>query len=343
MRFNDKQIGLLTLVVLFVVGSWVALIMVQKNRAAKTHITVIFDELGSLQPEDPVTSRGYVVGKVGTVAWIDTKARVDLLLTEPMIIREGAVIRNENFSLMGQRRVEITPSAKGTIIDSDYIFEGVFEPGIAEAMHLMIKVQEQVIAVRSIVFMLHDGDANHPSIPQATKAVLDRSEQTLNELDRILQKANPQINGTLAQVNSLTSQAVKITQQTDTTLRLVEKQGHASIQSADQLLADMQKSLVTLIAFLDHLESQPFTQQLLDRKDLIIQVNDLIATLKSALALFDAKGGLKITDENGKPRPLTTFHNVNLIHKTAREKAQLRLLNSASSSPSTSPTSGSPQ
>ena len=324
MHLNDKQIGILTLLVLFLLGSLVALDMVEKNRAARTRVTVIFDELGSLQPEDPVTSRGYVVGKVGTVAWIDTKARVDLLLSEPMIFREGTVIRNENFSLMGQRRVEIVPSTQGKIIDSDYLFTGTFEPGIAEAMRFMVKVREQVLAVRNVVFLLSQGDADHPSIPQATEAVLQQSEKTIDELDRLLQKASPQINGTLAQVNSLTQQAEQVTLQTDSTLKVIETQGHADIEQTNQLLAEVQKSLITLIAFLDHFESQPFAQQLLDRKDLITQVNQLITSLNNVLAIFNPKGGLKITDENGKPRPLMTFHNVNLIHKTAREKARIR-------------------
>jgi len=324
MRISDRNLGILTIAVIVAVGAWVTLMMVIKNQQATTRLTALFTELGSLQPEDPVTSRGFPVGKVGNVYWQDGHAVVELLLDEPMILREGTVVRNENYSLMGQRRVEILSPLKGSILAPNHIYEGDFEPGIAEAMHLMEQVRLQVISVRDIVFLLRDGNKNTPSIPQATETILSQSELTLNELERILKVAKPKIHSTLIQANELTGQAIRITAQTDSTLRTVESEGHAAIVQAHQILQNASDASLKLSNLLDRVQSEPITQQLLYKKELITQLNEFVTTMQAAMQIFDENGNLKITDENGKPRGIAGLTNLNVFGKTARQKAKLQ-------------------
>jgi ABC-type transporter Mla subunit MlaD len=325
MSLSDRQLGLLTLLVLLGAGLWVSAMMVIKNQQATTRIIAIFDELGSLQPEDPVTSRGFLIGKVGQVSWIDRKAQVEILFDKPMILKQGTTIRNENFSLMGQRRIEININRDGETIDPDHLFDGEFEPGIAEAMHVISQVRNQVIAVRDLVFLLRDGDSTTPSIPGTVEKTLRQSDALLSQLERTLQIAKPKIANTLDDVDYLSNKTIQVSQQTDSALETLASQGTLTIAEAQKLILRVESSVDKLTLFLDKLESQPFSKELLEKKELIEKLSEFVSTLQGVLALFNSKGGLEIIDEQGNPRGLVSLKNINLLGSTAREKARLRI------------------
>lgn len=321
MRIEDRHIGLATLILLAGAIAWVSGMMVHKNQQAMRSVTVFFDEMGSLQPEDPVTSRGYPIGKVGTVVWRDGKAVVELLLDEPMILRSKTLIRNENFSLMGQRRIEIVPTKEGSIVGSDYVFRGQFEAGIAEAMHLVAEVRNQVIAVRDLVFLLTQGDSTHPSVSQHTEAILHQSETMLQEVERIANALQPWVHGTLHQVNQMTSDINTATLTTDTLVQKVSLAGKEGISDAHKLLGSLQQQMHSVDQALTDLQAQPVTQALLNDRKLMDDLQAMTQGMRAALELFDSTGNLAITDLQGNPRPLLTLSNINLVGATARQKA----------------------
>lgn len=324
MRLSNRQLGALTVLAIVSAGLWVAGQMVWKSRQATNRVTVLFPDMGSLQPQDPVTSRGFPVGTVGSVAWIDGMAKVELHLDEPMLLREGTEIRNENYSLMGQRRIEILPKHDGPIVSPDYVFEGTFESGIAEAMHLMAKVKEQVISIRDLVFLLGKGDSATPSIPQITEMALVQSETVISLLERTMKVARPALLQGLAQTEQMGYQAIDLTKQADTTIRLVHTKGTMTIAETKAMLARVQSTLQDLILFLEEFEAKPIAQQLLQKQEVIAKAASLVESLQSVLKLFD-KNGLVILDENGKPRGLSDISNINLLGKTARQKARIQL------------------
>jgi hypothetical protein len=298
--------------------------MAWKSRQATNKVIVLFPDMGSLQPQDPVTSRGFPVGTVGSVVWMDGMAKVELLLDEPMVLHEGTVIRNENYSLMGQRRIEILPMHDGPIAPPDFVFEGTFETGIAEAMHLMERVRTQVTAVRDLVFLLCKGDSANTSIPELTEKTLAQSEMVIGQLEKTLNLAKPAIKTQLDQVDALGAQAISISNQADSTIKLVHSKGQMTIAETKVILSHVEATLEELIVFLDEFESKPIAQQLLEKQEVIAKANHIVVSLQEILKLFD-KNGLVILDENGKPRALTDLSNINLFGKTAREKARIKL------------------
>lgn len=330
MRLSNRQLGAFFVLILLGAGLWVAGQMVWKSRQATNRVLVLFADMGSLQPQDPVTSRGFPIGHVGTVAWMDGMARVELFLDEPMLLREGTEIRNENYSLMGQRRIEILPNHKGSIVSPDHVFEGSFESGIAEAMHLMAKVRDQVIAVRDLVFLLREGDSSMPSVPQVTEKVISQSEFALAQLERTMNIARPALAKTLKQVDQMGAQAIDLSRQADTTMKLIHTQGRLTVAEARAILASVEHSLQGLILFLDDLEAKPIAQQLLHKQEVIAKASSLVESLQGILKLFD-KNGLVILDENGKPRGLMDISNVNLFGKTARQKVRIQIPDSPTS------------
>jgi|GEM_PF-430506 len=321
MKVTDRQLGLLTILVLLGAGLLVALLMYQKGLKATTRIHVVFDELGSLQPEDPVTSRGYPMGTVGAVKFIHNKAFLELVLDEPIFLREGTIIRNENFSLMGQRRVEIIQSQKGKIVSPDYVFQGEFEPGIAEAMHLISQVRLQVIAVRDLVFVLSFGDKNSQSIPALTEKMLAQSDQVITQLETTVNKAAPKIASGLSQIDKLTAQSVKLVQQTDSVLTEGTLAGEDGIRKSNELLLEVQKALVDINAFLEQFQSQPIVTDLLYKQEMLTKVNALVVTLQDIMKLFDKEGGMMIKDDKGQQRAIMGLRNVHMFGR-ASDKAK---------------------
>ena len=67
MKISDRTLGYISLVALIGLFAFIAYCMWDAHHEAKTIIQVDFDDLGSLQPEDQVTIRGYTVGTIGTL------------------------------------------------------------------------------------------------------------------------------------------------------------------------------------------------------------------------------------------------------------------------------------
>ena len=79
-------------------------------------------------------------------------------------------------------------------------------------------------------------------------------------------------------------------------------------KQADQLMNDFESSPVG---------------KLLENDSLIQKTNALIQSTQNLIKAFNTKG-LDIRDENGNKVSLIRWENINLIGKTAREKAKLR-------------------
>lgn len=327
MKINDKNLGILTVISLLIVIIATAGIMVKKSSKSSNRLWVEFTELGVLQPEDPVTSRGFNIGRIGTVQWKDHKALVEVVFDQPTILHRDMTLRNENYSIMGQRRLEITMDRNSPIVGPDHVFQGEFEPGIAEVLHLISDLKTQVFLVKDIVLLLESGDSSQQSVQTVFNNTVQSVESLLNDVEKVVNQAQPQIRKTLQQAHALGEQALEITAQADTALNTVATQGKQGLDEASQLILNMEKSFIVLLEFLEALEQQPFYEELLEKQEVIVQINSLIFHANELLSAFTKDGGFKVLDENGKPRGLMKLRNINLFGKTAREKARIRQKN----------------
>ena len=108
-----------------------------KSTSTVHQITLIFEDVGTLQPQDPVTKQGLIIGSVASVAYHDKSALVVISFDNPILLRDSSRFINYNYSLMGERRLKIIPSKKGSYIKPGQEIRGEFELGISEAMHKM--------------------------------------------------------------------------------------------------------------------------------------------------------------------------------------------------------------
>ena len=315
--------GYISLAALLGLFAFIAYCMWEAHHEAKTIIQVDFDELGSLQPEDQVTIRGYTVGTVGKVQWKGDRARIQIKFNEPVVIREGTQFNNVNYAIMGQRRVEIVPSKTGDILPDDYIHTGHFEPGIAEMLRLIENVNAQIVTFRELLHLIIEGDSTHLSAAELFEHVFTGLEGSLKNTERNLAILQPILNNLFVQVNNASSSLTQVTQQTDSTIKIVTNAVNEKIALAESALQAISSGAANTNRIIEEIETNPFYSKILYSSETIDNVNDLVSKLNELVRAIDTKG-IKVLDENGNPVKAFTWKNINIIGKTAREKARER-------------------
>lgn len=323
MKISDRAIGYVSFIAIIWIIAMVAIGMWQAHQASVYQITVDFDELGSLQPEDEVTIRGYHVGVVHSVTWLGDRSRVVLEFDNPVMFREGTEIRDVNYALMGQRRIEIYPSKTGKVLRDDFIHQGIFEPGIAEALRLIEDAIAQVEAIRQIALAVANGDSTHASFSTVFENSMKKVEDLLKQTEKLSVSVPEQIDAILATADSATNTIVTISNQTESTIKTLDSVATAQINKANNALATIKDGAASADSVFAAIETNPLLGKFLDSDSLIQEANKLIASLQDFIKVLDTKG-LDIRDENGNEIPLISWKNINLIGATAREKAKLR-------------------
>lgn len=323
MKISDRALGYISLIALLCLFAFIAFSMWDAHHEAKTIILVDFDELGTLQPEDQVVVRGYNVGTIGQVNWLGDRARIQIKLDQPMVIREGTQFNNVNYALMGQRRLEIVPSKTGKVLPNDYIHQGHFEPGIAEMLRYIENVNEQIIAIREVIHLVAEGDSTHASAKELLENIMQTIEGTLASAERNIGTLQPALNKLFAQANATTQGLVSVTQETDSTVKAVSDLINQKIQMADSALKVLSDGGRRMNEVIDSIESNPLYSKMLQTTETIEKINELVTKINELVLAIDTKG-LKVLDDNGNPVSLFSWKNINLIGDNARDKAKAK-------------------
>lgn len=323
MKLSDRTLGYLTLLVLLLIFAGVAIGMYDAHHEEAKCIYVEFDELGTLQPEDVVVVKGYTVGVVGDIVWLGDRARVQVKFTEPIIIREGTQFYDVNYALMGQRRLEIIPSKTGKVLPDDYVHTGVFEPGVAEALRLIEGVNEQLVMVRDMVRMLTDGDSAHASLQQVFEDVLQTVEVTMQNTEKMVASLQPTVNKIFNNVDSTTKVLIDVANQADTTIKTATNVVNEKLAQTEDALKTVSASVQKANDLIASIETNPEVDKLLNSAEVIEKTNEMVNKLSELIKAIDTKG-ITVYDDEGKPVKLIHFRNMNIIGKTAREKAAER-------------------
>lgn len=323
MKTSDRIIGYISLLALLGLFAGIAYGMFDAHEHITYKAYVDFTELGSLQPEDPVVIRGYTVGTIGKVTWMGDRARVEIKFDEPITLREGTQFNNVNYALMGQRRLEIVPNKKGKALPPDYIHQGNFEPGIAEALRYMEDVNAQITNVREVIMLITEGDSTHRSAQEIYENVMGTIEGILESADKTVDRLNPAINGIIKQINDAGNTVAGMADQVDTTVKTTTEALNAKIGEAENVIKSIAEGSEKAEKIIADIENSPAMSKLINSTEIVDKVADLTKKMNELIAAIDTKG-IKMYDENGKEVKLFTFKNTNLIGKTAREKAKIR-------------------
>jgi hypothetical protein len=295
--------------------------MYLQNRHSVNQLVVIYHEIGALQPEDPVTIRGVPVGEVLSISQSGQKARVVLDFYEPVKLRATSQFINENYSLMGARRINILMPNRGEWMDPTEVREGYFEPGIAEALHLMEGVRDQFMGLKDLLLTLKDGNENQPALSQTVFGVMAKTEEIGAQIEQDAVVIETQLLSTLQALSRMGKETIELTSAADLALKDLHQFSTGQLAQTHEFLISVQGSVTLMLQFLNELQDKTIYRELLEKKALIENVNSLVKSLQ-AISNFLSQKGLVFEDEKGKRKGILKFSNVNLLGKTAREKAK---------------------
>lgn len=323
MKISDKALGYFSFFAIILLLGVVTLEMYNAHQINIYEIEVDFKELGSIQPQDAVTIDGYKVGQIGSIKWLGDKARLQLKFDEPVALRKGTRIINSNYALMGQRRIEIIRSKTGEVVPKDYVFEGEFQPGIAEALRLIENFQTQMDIIRDIALLLIHGDSVTPSVPKMFETKMEQIDNLISSLEKLSEQVNSQVNGLLVQTTDASQQIIQTADNAKTLLDTIQKTTSTKIEEANQALSKVSKASSGANDFILSIENNPSIDKLLSSTEKIEKINELIKKVNILSQAIQEKG-IAMYNEKGEKVKIFPFKNMNIIGKTAREKAKDR-------------------
>jgi len=320
---NDKLIGSITIIAVLLVIVYLAFSIWQNERRARNVVLVQFPEMGALQNGDVVAIRGFAIGHIVSVTKANDKALVEIGLEEPRIFRKDTRFRNVSPNIMGSRSIIVEPGKKGELVSKDYVFDGEFEPGFAEILALADVAKKQVAALVEFVRALHKGDEKNPSLQKKLEDIVKECEDLLSALSKAINTVESQTMGALNKVSDYAVQISDASLKIDKSLDTIRVQAKEGIESADKIILSIKEAIENLDKIIIQFESSPVTVALLDKKEIVDDIDSLRSSLQAFINSIDRKG-IKVYDENGKRKSMISLKNIHLLRETARSKAKKR-------------------
>jgi phospholipid/cholesterol/gamma-HCH transport system substrate-binding protein len=116
---------------------------------------VYFNDVGGLDPGDPVTVSGVDGGEVGAVILEPGRVRTELLIAHDITLFDDARVEILTIGLMGEKYVGIHPGTSGKVLDPGSVIRGDYKAGMAEAIagfgDVIEELNETVRAFRALV------------------------------------------------------------------------------------------------------------------------------------------------------------------------------------------------
>jgi len=320
---NEKLIGSFTIAVVLLVIAYIAFSIWQSERRARNVVLVQFPEMGALQNGDVVAIRGFAIGHIVSITKANDKALVEISLEEPRIFRKDTRFRNVSPNIMGSRSIVVEPGKNGEPMPKDYVFDGEFEPGFAEILALTDIARKQVAALMELVRMLHTGDEKNPSLQKKIEDVMEECEGVLEALSKVITTVDNQTMGALNKVGDYAEQISDASSKIDKSLDTIRVQAKDGVESANKVILSVMEAIENLNKIIIQFESSPVTVALLDKKEIVNDIDSLRSSLQAFIGSIDRKG-IKVYDENGKRKNMVSLKNIHLIRETARSKAKKR-------------------
>jgi ABC-type transporter Mla subunit MlaD len=320
---KDRLIGMITIAAVLLLIIYVAFAMWLNERRAQNTVLVQFNEMGALQKEDVVVIRGLEIGYVASVTRANEKALVEIDLYEPRIFRKDSKFKNISPNIMGSRIISIEPGKNGEVAPEGYVFDGDFEWGLAEILALSNIAKQQVAVLMEFIRLLQTGDEKNPSLQKQVENIIIECEDLVSALSKTLNSVENQTMGVLNRVNGYASDIQSASIKVNNILDTIVVQAQDGIITAGDLILKVNNSIEGLNDILIRFENSPVTVALLDKKDIINDLDSLMFSLQAFISSIDRKG-IKVYDENGKRKSMVSLKNIHILRETARSKAKKR-------------------
>jgi len=320
---RDKLTGFITIAVALLIIVYVVFAVWQNEKIARNTVFVQFSEMGALQNEDVVSIRGLEIGRVVSITRANEKALVEIGLDEPRIFRKDTKFRNISPNIMGSRSIVIEPGKDGELAPKDYVFNGEFEPGLAEILALTDVAKEYVASLMKFIRILHTGDENNSSLQETFEDIINECEDLMATLSDVVYSVEKQTLGALNKVSDYTEQISNASIKINNSLDTVRVQAQDGIEAVENIILKVNGSIENLNGILIRFENNPVIEALLDKREIIDDIDSLRSALQAFVSSID-RYGVKIYDEKGERLSMIKFKNIHLFRETARSKAKKR-------------------
>lgn len=323
MNISDKAFGYISFGAIVCVLTGVSIGMWHAHRETSSQAYVDFDELGALSPEDPVTENGYEIGRVGNVEWLGDRSRVTVIFDEPLTLREGTRFRNAAFALMGGRRIELERPRNGDILPKEHVFQGEFVPGITESLRFISEIRDQALNMRGIVEAVLAGTDSTPGVIERFRETTAALESLLENLETASVLGEEKIRGVLGQAETASAAIGKTANTADSVFQSIRIGAETSIGAANAGLRELAAGIAQVDTLIRSIENGDIGKNLLDSKETLEKIQATVGKMNRLAKAIDPRE-IAVHDESGNKVKLVRWKNLNIIGKTAREKAKDR-------------------
>lgn len=186
------KVGLFMTVALLVLGWLILSVEDWKLFGAKgQRVDARFDSVVGLDDKAAVRMAGVRVGRVDGIRLEGHRARVSLLLDQPLQLTEGTVAAIANQGLLGDKFVELRPGPEGApLLPPDAVLEGTTPVSFDEAM---AKIDKIGASVEKFVGDLSGGGG----APGGLGELISSIQKTADELRAVIAENRTQFGGTV--------------------------------------------------------------------------------------------------------------------------------------------------
>lgn len=187
-------------------------------KKAKT-VDAVFDSVAGLDDKASVRVAGVRVGRVEAVGLEGRRARVSLLLEQPVALTEGSYARIANLGLLGEKYIELIPGPlDAPPLPPGAVLPGKTPPTIDEAI---AKINDIGTSIQQVT-----GSLSGANLGESINRLVSDFELTSRELRLLVAENRANIRATLANANqasaTLAAELPRLADQMDRTLRQIE-------------------------------------------------------------------------------------------------------------------------
>jgi phospholipid/cholesterol/gamma-HCH transport system substrate-binding protein len=209
----DLIVGASILLALFILIAGVLWLKEVSVTRKMVSYTVLFPNIGALQPGDGVMVNGVKMGTVGNVHLRDAEVAVELRIDKNVQLTDSALITVQNIGLMGERTIGIQLSKKGTPLKPDgkdgereNYLRGRFDTGIAEAMGMVGTVLGDVQLMVNDVQQILDETVGDSSFVDVFHTVVARLDTVSLLAESMLADNRHRIDQTMVNIHEVTGE-----------------------------------------------------------------------------------------------------------------------------------------
>jgi phospholipid/cholesterol/gamma-HCH transport system substrate-binding protein len=191
------------------------------NPFAKKARTVdaVFDSVAGLDDKATVRVAGVRVGRVDAVGLDGRRARVTLLLEQPVALTQGSYARVANLGLLGEKYIELIPGPMDAPpLPPGAVLPGKTPPTIDEAI---AKINDIGTSIQQVT-----GSLSGANLGEGLNRMIAEFELTSREVRLVMAENRANINSTLSNANqasaTLARELPRLAEQMDRTLKQIE-------------------------------------------------------------------------------------------------------------------------